>query len=285
MVKDLVQNEVQVYHGLSNELPFGIHKTSIASVVTIHDLIQKRYPENYSGIDRRIYNRKVRYAQKYAQKIIVPSVQTKKDLINYFGTDESKIQIIPLGLPKILKANELSPHDKPYILCVSGFSRRKNLVRLVRAYKDSSIKDMDLIIAGQQGDAFKRVQYLSRNSENIRIITDLSSQAIADLYAHAEFCVYPSMYEGFGLPVLEAMQHGKTLAVSKTSSLTEVGGDAVIYFDPEKVDSIKYGLETLYFSEKHRTHLQAQIPRQLEKFKSAELIKRYVTLYSELAEQ
>lgn len=281
IVKDLQKQRIDLYHGLSNELPFGIHKSGIKTVVTVHDLIQKRYPENYKLVDRTIYNRKIKYAQNYADAIVVPSTQTKKDLIHYFQTAEEKIHVIPLGIPSALKA-EANRHPKPYILCVSGFSRRKNLVRLVRAFKDSQIKDVDLIIAGKKGDMFNRVHYLSRNNDNIVLMPDISEQTKADLYAHAEFCIYPSLYEGFGIPVLEAFTYGKALATSKTSSLTEVGGKGAIYFDPENSTSITHCLETLHFSTEHRKHLEAEIEGQMKLFNNESITNKYLELYSSI---
>lgn len=281
VVKDLIKNKVDIYHGLSNELPFGIHKSGIRSVVTVHDLIQKRYPENYKFIDRNIYNRKIKYAQKYADVIVVPSTQTKKDLIHYLQTDASKIKVIPLGIPKSIEAQQ-KLHAQPYILCLSGFSRRKNLVRLVRAFKESQIKDVDLIIAGKKGDSYNRVKYLCRNSDNIKLLTDISDQTKADLYSFAEFCVYPSLYEGFGIPVLEAFSYGKTIATSKSSSLTEVGGKAAIYFNPESSTSIRSCLESLHFSKAQKAHLEAQIQEQLKQFENKNIANKYSDLYASL---
>ncbi len=283
IVKTLKSKGINLYHGLSNELPYGIHKSGIKSIVTIHDLIQKHYPENYSWIDRSIYNRKIKYAVKCADAIVVPSQQTKNDLVALFQADASKIHCIPLGITSLPTTSAQPAVAEPYILCVSGLSRRKNIIRLIKAFNDSEIKDYKLVIAGKKGDAYLRIRKLIENKKNIILKTDLSIEEIHQLYAHAVFCVYPSVYEGFGIPILESFQHGKTMATSKISSLPEVGGEAALYFNPKSTSSITKALETLAFSKSHREHLELKIPEQLKKFESGSILNSYITLYQDIS--
>ncbi len=278
---DLRKNGVSVYHGLSNELPFGIHKTGIKSVVTIHDLINKRYPEYYNSIDRRIYDRKLRYAQHAADRIVVPSEQTKTDLIKYYHTPANKIQVIPLSIPpRGKRANVEFAYDKPYMLCVSSFSKRKNLVNLVLAYMATS-SDIHLVIAGKKGDTYAEIANLCKDNEKIQLMNDVTSDKLGLLYDKAQFCIYPSVFEGFGIPILEAFSYGKTVATSNVSSMPEVGGDAVQYFDPLSVQSISIALLELLRDEK-RSFLESKIESQLKKFNNDVLISRYSSLYEEL---
>lgn len=281
IVKDLVKNKVEIYHGLSNEIPFGIHKTTIKSVVTIHDLIQKRFPENYSGIDRNIYNRKLKYAQKYADVIVVPSQQSKKDLIKYYHTEADRIKVIPLGMPSIPAGLKTENEDK-YILCVSGMSQRKNLVNLVKAFLNTSEHAYPLIIAGKIGDSYNRLKFLCGKTDRIKLITNPDIEQIHTLYHNALFCVYPSTFEGFGLPILEAFAHGKTVATSNISSLPEVGGDAVLYFDPDNTDSISNALNTLIHSELHRKSLEKKVLEQRKHFENHSILSQYTALYNSL---
>ena len=150
IVKDIRTNNIDVYHGLSNELPFGIDKLETKTVVTIHDLINKRYPQHYSFIDRIIYHKKVSYAQKIADKIIVPSQQTKDDLVYFFKTEEKKIKVIPLSIPQ-KQLSQASKVKSKYILCVSSFTKRKNLENLVIAFNEIETADVKLIVAGKKG--------------------------------------------------------------------------------------------------------------------------------------
>ena len=115
---EIRKSNLKVFHGLSNELPYGIHRLdSIKKIVTIHDLIFKRYPNTYPIIDRLIYNKKVNYAQKVADVIIVPSIQTKNDLHQYYGTSRDKIKVVPLSLLARKTALETTKNtNQPYIL-------------------------------------------------------------------------------------------------------------------------------------------------------------------------
>jgi glycosyltransferase involved in cell wall biosynthesis len=277
IVKDLLRDQVKIYHGLSNELPFGIHNTPIKSVVTIHDLINLRFPENYNAIDLRIYRRKLDYAIKQSNAIVTPSIQTKIDILENFEVEESKIHVIQLS-------NALSPniytlnHIVPYILCVSSFNKRKNIVNLVKAYQASNITNTKLILAGRDGDTSREVVALAESVPGVEIIPNPDENKIAELYNHALFCVYPSLFEGFGLPILEAFSYGKTVATSNISSMPEVGGNAALYFNPYEIKDMSNALNKL-MSENERTSLMDQIPIQMKKFESKELIKSYMKIY------
>lgn len=281
ITKDLIKHRIAIYHGLSNELPFGIHKTNIKTVVTIHDLINLRYPQNYSVIDRLIYKQKLNYAQKHAHKIIAPSEQTKKDLIAFFGTDEKRIEVIPLAAQPVGKASSHSPITEPYILCVSSYDKRKNLVNLVQAYKKISNPKPRLVIAGKKGDTTQAVVQEVADDENIHLYFNVSNQLLADFYQNALFCVYPSVFEGFGIPILEAFSYGKTIATSHVSSMPEVGGNAAHYFDPLSIDDISATLIFL-LDEQNRNNFEKQIPQQLSKFSSHQLLENYVKVYKSL---
>jgi glycosyltransferase involved in cell wall biosynthesis len=275
----LVAEEQEIYHGLSNELPFGIHKTSLKTVVTIHDLINLRYPNNYAIIDRLVFKIKLKYAQKCADKIVVPSEQTKNDLIHFYKTDEQKIAVIPLSLPK-LALGQKKDLEVPYILCVSGFSKRKNLDNLVRAYGQIT-GNCRLILAGNKGDTTALVTELAQADTRIEIKHNVSSTELADLYTNALFCVYPSVFEGFGLPILEAFNYGKAVATSAASSMPEVGGDVAVYFDPLRIGSIAEQLLYL-LDEKNRSEKELLITEHLKHFDTNHLIGQYIKMYKSL---
>ncbi len=277
----LEEDGMDIFHGLSNELPFGIHKTNVKSVVTIHDLINKRYPENYSPVDRVIYNRKLHYAQKHADKIIVPSAQTSEDLTLYFGTPKSKIEIIPLAyLPR--KTSILAETaQSPYILCVSSFDKRKNLVRLVKAFHEADCNHK-LVICGKKGNQLSRVKKIIKDLKaNVEVKTNVDNKELNLLYSGALFCVYPSYFEGFGIPILEAFSYGKAVATSAISSMPEVGGNAAVYFDPNITDSMTAAITKLLI-DSEREKIETNIKQQLTLFESDKLIKRYESLYEGL---
>ncbi|MGB0850634.1 MAG: glycosyltransferase family 4 protein [Bacteroidia bacterium] len=276
---DLKRDGIEIYHGLSNELPFGIHKLEIKTVVTIHDLINKRYPENYKWIDRLIYHYKLDYAQKNADIIITPSEATKQDITHFFNTDHDKIKVIPLSLPSIPEIKK-PISNKEYILCVSSFNKRKNIARLVDAYLSINT-ETKLILAGARGDTSKLIEEKTANQPNIEIMTNVSAEKLAELYSGSLFCIYPSLFEGFGIPILEAFQHGKTVATSDVSSMPEVGGDAAEYFNPLDTSSITRAIMNL-LSEQHRQAKESKVSSQLARFESSELIKKYQEIYTSL---
>ena len=279
VIRKLKKERIDIYHGLSNEIPFGIHKTGIKSIVTIHDLINKRYPNNYKLIDRWVYNLKLSYAQKHADVIITVSDQTKKDIIHYYNTNETKIKVIPIGMTK-RKIKSEQP-STPYILCVSSFTKRKNLKALVRAFKFIKSKDINLKIAGSQGDTSQQIIKLAEDDPRIELHFNISDEQLDKLYIKCQFCIYPSLFEGFGIPILEAFSYGKTIATSNISSMPEVGKDAAMYFNPRDSNSIRMSILQL-MDDDIRNSYENKIPNTIKSFDSKVLINTYKSIYSEL---
>ncbi len=279
IIKDLLKQKITVYHGTSNEIPFGIHKTNIKTVVTIHDLINKRFPKNYHFFDRFIYDKKLNYAQKYADVIVVPSKQTQNDLIHYYNTKLDKIKVIPLSIPSISKG-ETSKSDN-YILCVSSFNKRKNLARLVEAYIKSNLTNLQLVIAGAKGDTTDELIALCQDNASIKLRFNVCKDELAKLYINALFCIYPSTFEGFGIPILEAFSYGKTIATSNISSMPEVGGKCAVYFNPNSIDEITKAIRKLNNPQIRQAQSQF-IEEQLSKFNSSNILHQYLELYNSL---
>lgn len=279
VTKNLKKEKIDIYHGLSNEIPFGIHKTGIKSVVTIHDLINKRYPENYQLIDRWIYDLKLRYAQKYADVIITVSEQTKKDIVKYYNTNETKIKVIPIGIAQ----RQIKPVESPspYILCVSSFTKRKNLKALVQAFKSIEDKDIKLKIVGSYGETANEIQSLAKKDPRIELHFNISNEELNDLYTKCQFCVYPSLFEGFGIPILEAFSYGKAIATSNISSMPEVGKDAALYFNPNDPNHIREAIIQLMDNDTRNEHVK-KIPTTLKSFDNHVLINAYKSVYSKL---
>ena len=158
MLGALKNNHIQLYHGLTNELPLGIHKSGIKTVVSIHDLIFIRFPELYPYFDRKIYKSKFKYACKIADKIIAISQQTKSDIIKYFGIKEEKIEVIyqgchpifqkPLPTEELERIKQQYQLPEKYVLNVGTIEKRKNLLSLVKAIKP--LEDINLVIVGKK---------------------------------------------------------------------------------------------------------------------------------------
>lgn len=260
IVDQLKKDGLDVFHGLSHQIPIGIQKTNIKSVVTIHDIIFKVLPETFPLIDRKIYDFKFRYSCNNADKIIAISESTKKDIQKYYQVDDSKIEVVyqschPIyyepqdrALSKItLKKYKL---PKQYILSVGSIEARKNLATLINAFSliDPKVR-VPLVVVGKGKKYKKECVKLTKKlglKKEVFWINNLDSVAeLKCVYNKATAFVYPSFYEGFGLPVVEALLSEIPVITSKSSSLTEAGGPHSIYIDPKNPEEIKNAIESI----------------------------------------
>ena len=253
ILNDIEKDNIDIYHGLSHEIPIGIEDTKIKTIVTIHDLIYLRYPNLFSSVDLKIYDKKFRSACKRADKIIAVSKQTKKDIINFFSIDEQKIEVIYQGCNKAFKKSDYDNYEliknkfglfDEYLLYVGSIEERKNLLTLLEALKD--IPRKKLIIIGD-GNNYKKkcVSFINNNNLNSRtlILSGLKIDEMATIYKHAEMLIYPSIFEGFGIPILEALYSKIPVITSKGGCFSEAGGPDSIYINPlskkEIIEAIK----------------------------------------------
>lgn len=245
MVKDLIRDGITIYHGLSHELPAGIQKTNIRTVVTIHDLIFMRYPQYYKPIDRKIYEYKFRYACKNADRIIAISEQTKRDIIHFFGTDEAKIEVIYQSChpafaiectpDKLKQVKERYGLPDTFILNVGTIEERKNALLIVKALKHISAA-IKLVLVGK-GTKYKEQLRSFLKTENLEghviFLQDVDFADLPAIYQLAKIFVYPSEFEGFGIPILEALYSGTPVIAATGSCLEEAGGPGSIYIPPD----------------------------------------------------
>ena len=250
VTNDLVDKRVQLYHGLSNELPLNIHKTNIKTVVTIHDLIFLKHTEQYPFIDRQIYTHKTKYAAKHAHKIIAVSQETKRDLVHFYGTPEQKIEVIYPSVDIAFQTkveNEFSlleAYELPakFILNVGSFYPRKNQKTLIEAF--ALIKDKieeDLVLVGAYGPMMDEIEALIslRNLGNrVKIITTVSNTDLPAVYRLASLVAFPSVFEGFGAPVLEALFSGVPVVASKGGAIEEAAGPGSLVVDPMNAEEM-----------------------------------------------
>jgi glycosyltransferase involved in cell wall biosynthesis len=270
IVKDLKQDGIKLYHGLSNEIPFGINKSGIKSVVTIHDLIFKIYPKTYNFFDSKIYDIKFKYACENADKIIAISESTKKDIVRFYNVSPLKIEVIyqacnPLFYELQSKQNVASILNKyslpqKFMLYVGSIIERKNLLTIVKA-QDRLNKDLriPLVIVGK-GDSYKqKVQdYIKTKeiSDHFIWVDNLSdNHHLQAFYQAAEVFIYPSVYEGFGIPVVEALLSKTPVITSNLSSLPEAGGPNSICINPTDVNSMIKSIENVLSKKELRSRM------------------------------
>lgn len=253
ITEQLKKDKIDLYHGLSNEIPQNLKKAKIKSVVTIHDLIFKVLPETFPLVDRKIYDLKFKKSCKKANKIIAISENTKKDLIHYYDIDEQKIEVIyqscnPIFYREIDILNSkqvLEKYSLPteYNLFVGSIEKRKNLKLIIDAYNYISKSDqIPLVIVGGSRTFNKELSKLIGDLEaknkliwlkNLNDNTDLQA-----IYTSAQMLVYPSLYEGFGLPIVEALLSKTPVITSNTSSLPEAAGKDSMFINPQNPEEL-----------------------------------------------
>ncbi len=297
VVSELVKRGVQIYHGLSHEIPVGLKKHGIKSVVTIHDLIHRRYPKTYSAVDRAIYDAKLRHSLGNADAIVAISEQTKRDILEFFpATPEEKIHVIyqscdpiyyqPVHPGEMVATRQRLQLPEEYLLYVGAFAPRKNLLNLIRAYKQLGTDAPALVMIGNGGRYFKRLQALSNRLGLEKTVVWLSgvrdTTTLRSVYADAKAFVYPSWFEGFGLPVVEALLSSVPVVTSNLSSLPEAAGPSSLLVDPHQVDLLATALaEVLEVNRRQVTESGYQYA--IEHFSQEKTTQAIMELYRQLA--
>lgn len=250
IVSDLRKEEISLYHGLSNELPFGLKRNGIKSVVTIHDLIFIRYPQFYKWIDRKIYSYKFKIACREADRIVAISEMTKKDIIDYFHIPAYKIDVVYQGCDlsfTIQKTKEEKKKIKEkyklperYILSVGTIESRKNLLLVVKSLKYLP-EDIVIVAIGRKTPYTVTIEkYIEEHglSTRVRFLHTIPFDELPAFYQMATIFAYPSFFEGFGIPIIESLYSGTPVVAATGSCLEEAGGPKSIYIDPTKEEEM-----------------------------------------------
>jgi glycosyltransferase involved in cell wall biosynthesis len=296
MKRTFRKNRLDLFHGLSNELPFGISRTGTASVVTVHDLIFLRFPEFYPLFDRKIYALKFRYACRNATRIIAVSEQTKRDIVEFLGIPADKIDVVYQGCNPLFR-QEVPEADKQqvrrqyqlpgkYLLQVGTIEERKNLLITVKALK-SIDPEYRLVVIGKETDYAREVrEYIAAENLTTRVIF-LQRVPLADLpaiYQMAGIFVYPSEFEGFGIPVLEALCSGVPVVAATGSSLEEAGGPGSCYVHPKDEVQLAWNVNQLIADPERRAEMIREGYRYTQHFSDENLAARLVEVYQKTIE-
>ncbi len=222
-------------------------------VSTIHDLAILKYPETAHPKILKMHRQSWQRLKQTEAEIIAVSQATKQDIVQLLKIPASKVHVIYEALPvEVIQTAEALTEtraedikrrlrlDKPYLLFVGTREPRKNLARLIQAWQPLAT-EVELLIAGDTG--WDEVEKQTVPQAGLRFLGRVSDPELAVLYGEAEALVYPSLYEGFGLPILEAFYHGTPVVTSNVSALPEVAGNAAELVDPESVSSIRSGIE------------------------------------------
>lgn len=289
--RQLQKNELDIFHGLSNELPEGIHKTKVPSVVTIHDLIFMHFPQFYKPIDRNIYYRKVKYACAAATKIIAISEQTKNDIITYFKTDPEKIEVIHQSVspryfeiqnPKNLPGKYNLPEN--FILSVGTIEHRKNQLSLLKAIHSANIKTTVVFVGNPTIYSSELLKFITENKldKQVKFLNNIPKKDLAGLYQQATLSVYISLFEGFGLPVIESMASGCPVITSNISCMPETAGEAAILCNPTDFKEIGTAVKLLIENKEERIKYIALGYERAKQFHPAYFSEKMISLYSQI---
>ena len=266
--KQLQKDQIDICHGLSNELPIRIKKLkNIKSIVTIHDLIFLRYPEFYKRIDRKIYAFKFKKACRVADSIIAVSECTKRDIVDFFGIAPEKITVIYQGCDKSFqqlasnevkdKARELYQLPEKYLLYVGSIESRKNLKLIVEALTKTQC-DLPLIAIGKHTPYADEVQqYINEQglNERVKMLHNVDFTYFPAIYQMASIFIYPSFFEGFGIPILEALYSRIPVIGATGSCLEEAGGPNSIYVNPTDANEMATAIDRIMQDEKLRQQM------------------------------
>ncbi len=292
----LEKSNLDIYHGLSHELPPGIGKSKIKSVVTIHDLIFMRYPEYFPQIDRWVYKKKFKAATEMADKVVAICSQTKTDLIELLGCPEEKIEVVhqscnpyfysPKEEAELERARVKFDLPEYFILYVGALEERKNALSLVKAF--SRIKDHiphELILVGRGKEYKKKIEkeIIKQGLQlRVKILENVENDDLPAMYQAASLFVLPSFFEGWGVPIVEALFSETPVITSKGSCFPESAGAYSQFVDPSSIEDIADKMEKVIFNEELQKEMVAHGRVHAEKFHwkntSANLVKLYSSL-------
>ena len=243
-----------LFHGLEGSAPFSLRRTD-RCVITIHDLAFAVHPELYDRRTRLLYQALLPGDLRRAHRIIADSAHTAGDLMRVAGVDAARIDVVHLGVepiyfePSTNGTGGRSSGESPYLLAVGGISPRKNGRRVIEAFtrwraRGGERTSYRLLVTGNSLDpAFARPG-TPPPAEGVTLLGHVDDATLHSLYGRAQALVFPAIYEGFGLPILEAMASGTPVVTSRTASAPEIAGDAAVLVDPFDVESIASGIES-----------------------------------------
>ena len=289
--KKIKEQNIAIFHGLSGEIPLGLPK-KIKKVVTIHDLIFVRYPNLYSYFDRKIHFLKFKYAAKKSDIVVAISQQTKNDIVSFLGISEHKIKVIYQGCNAIYKQafteieieNTLKKYQLPkeYILNVGTIEKRKNLLVLLKSITKTN---KNVVVIGKKTDYFKEIwNYIVLNNleKQVYFLKNLSLEEMAIIYQKSKLFIYPSIFEGFGIPIIEAL-YSKTPVISSTGScFWEAGGEHSIYINPENSTELRLAIDSIWDSPAKLNEMREKGFEFVQKFNDEVIAQNWQNLYQSL---
>lgn len=294
IISQMQHDGIQVYHGLSGELPLGIRKSGIKTVVTIHDLIFMRHPEYYHGVDVKIYTRKFRQTLREADRIVAISECTKRDICELGGIEPDRVDIIYQSCAhrfadspenrQLWQVRDKYELPDRYILNVGSIEQRKNVLLAVKALHRLP-EDVALVIVGRRTHyAGEILQYVDENRLHDRVVMlhGVPDDDLPALYRMADAFVYPSRYEGFGIPIIEAIRLGLPVVACTGSCLEEAGGPDSLYVNPDDDEAMAHAISQVLFGAEGRQRRIELSQDYIKRFENTGAAQRFADLYREM---
>ncbi len=289
--KTIKKNKLDIFHGLSGEIPIGLPK-NIKKVVTIHDLIFLRYPDLYTFFDRKIHFWKFKYAANNSDLVIAISEQTKRDIISFLGISEDKIKVIYQGCNSVYKKTFTETQinatiakyklPKKYILNVGTIEKRKNLLIVLEAIQNS---DKHVVVIGKKTAYFEEVKnYIDSNNLNnqVHFLKNLTLDEMAIVYQKASLFVYPSIFEGFGIPIIEALYSKTPVITSKGSCFAEAGGADSVYINPENANDLRVAIDSVWDNPIKIEEMKQKGFEFVQKFNDTVIAENWMKVYKSI---
>jgi len=292
---DFKEDKIAIFHGLSGELPYGISGTGVKTVVTIHDLIFIRFPELYTYFDRKVHFQKMKYAATHADVVIAISEQTKRDIIDFLGISGDKIKVIYQGCAsvfketiekEVLKKVAIKYHlPSRFLLNVGTIESRKNILSVIKVMKDVPVP---LVIIGKKTSYYKALtNYIAQHNltDKVIFLENVSLTDLAAIYRLATVFVYPSVFEGFGIPIIEALYSKVPVITSTGSCFSEAGGEDSIYVTPNDGQQMKDAILSVLNDEVKRERMITKGLEYAQRFNDERIAEDYMGVYKWLNAQ
>jgi len=287
------ESRLDIFHGLSNEIPLFKSK-STKYVVTVHDLLFCRYPELFNPIDVQIYKLKMARSCRAADQVIAVSEQTKEDLISYFQIDPAKIKVVYQGAHEIFNQDVSSAKSQSvkqkynlpdrYLLFVSTIDKRKNVQLILQALKERSDWSLPLVVVGRPTSYLADLKaYIAEQGlqDKVLFLHNVAFEDLPAVYQMAHVFIYPSYFEGFGIPIIEAQRMGVPVITSTGSCFREAGGNGALYGAPDDPAALIAHIDLLS-DENQRESLIQKGYRNIKRFDQQLIAGQLMEIYEEV---
>lgn len=295
MTKDLTRDQLDIYHGLSHELPKNIESVKLKKIVTIHDLIYLKFPEYFPWIDRKVYDVKFRHACQVADKVVAICEQTRDDLLEHFSISPDKIVVKYQSCHhRFYKNLEQEKRDvvlrlyslpSEFVLFVGAFEKRKNVIGLIRALSMTKNK-LPLVLVGDGSSEYKKEMNQTiealKLQDRVFIRSNIMSEELPALYQSAKVFVFPSFYEGFGIPIVEAQFSDTPVITSTGSCFPETAGAGAIFTNPHHNEELAVAIDQVIEDDQLARNLVHEGRKNAEKFHRSNTSKAMMELYESI---